>query len=102
MSDKIKGIDISASTGIHSGEAAVKQLLAGAKTVQICSAVYEHGFDRISKIVEEITEWMNRKEFKSIDEFRGKLSYGNIPDSALYERAQFMKYFSSNEKDVLI
>ena len=102
LSDKIKGIDISASTGIHSGAAAVKQLLAGAKTVQICSTVYENGFDQISKILSEITEWMTAKEFKTVDEFRGKLSYGNIPDPALYERAQFMKYFSSNEKDVLI
>jgi dihydroorotate dehydrogenase (fumarate) len=102
LSDKIKGIDISATTGIHSGEAAIKQLLAGAKTVQICSAVYEHGFDRITAIIEEMTDWMNRKEFKTVDGFRGKLSYGNIPDSAMYERAQFMKYFSNNEKDVLI
>eukprot|EP01029_Cantina_marsupialis_P029602 TRINITY_DN781894_c0_g1_i1.p2 TRINITY_DN781894_c0_g1~~TRINITY_DN781894_c0_g1_i1.p2 ORF type:complete len:335 (-),score=55.39 TRINITY_DN781894_c0_g1_i1:619-1623(-) len=102
LSDKIKGIDISATTGIHNGEAAIKQLLAGAKTVQVCSTVYEHGFDRITTILEEMTEWMKRKEFNSVDEFRGKLSYGNIPDSAMYERAQFMKYFSSNEKDVLI
>ncbi|WP_282016247.1 dihydroorotate dehydrogenase-like protein [Marinifilum flexuosum] len=102
LSDKIKGLDISASTGIHSGEAAIKQLLAGAKTVQICSTVYEHGFDQVTKILEEISAWMTRKEFKSIEEFRGKLSYGNIPDSALYERAQFMKYFSNNEKDVMI
>lgn len=102
ISDKIKGIDISASTGIHDGEAAIKQLLAGAKTVQICSTVYEHGFDQISKILEEITAWMKKKEFKSVDSFRGKLSYGSIPNSSMYERTQFMKYFSNNEKDVMI
>nr|WP_320119113.1 dihydroorotate dehydrogenase-like protein [uncultured Marinifilum sp.] len=102
LSDKIKGIDIAASTGIHSGEAAIKQLLAGAKVVQICSTVYENGFDQITKILEEISAWMSKKEFKKVDEFRGNLSYGNIPDSALYERAQFMKYFSNNTKDVII
>ena len=102
ISDKIRGLDISASTGIHSGEAAIKQILAGAKTVQICSTVYEHGFDRISTILEEMTAWMTKKEFETVDDFRGKLNYGSIPDSAVYERAQFMKYFSSNEKDVLI
>ncbi|MGQ1909375.1 dihydroorotate dehydrogenase-like protein [Marinifilum sp. RC60d5] len=102
LSDKIKGIDIAASTGIHSGEAAIKQLLAGANAVQICSTVYEHGFDQITKILEEISAWMSKKEFKKVDDFRGKLSYGNIPDSALYERAQFMKYFSNNSKDVIM
>ncbi|RUT80072.1 dihydroorotate dehydrogenase-like protein [Ancylomarina longa] len=102
ISDKVKGLDISASTGIHDGEAAIKQILAGAKAVQICSTVYEHGFDQISIILEEITAWMKKKEFKSVDVFRGKLSYGSIPNSSLYERAQFMKYFSGNEKDVMI
>lgn len=102
LSDKIKGIDISASTGIHSGEAAIKQLLAGAKTVQICSTVYEHGFDQITNILEYLSGWMTKKGFTSVNEFRGKLNYGSIQDPAMYERAQFMKYFSNNEKDVLI
>jgi dihydroorotate dehydrogenase (fumarate) len=33
-------IDISASTGVHTGQDAVKYLLAGADTVQVCSALY--------------------------------------------------------------
>jgi dihydroorotate dehydrogenase (fumarate) len=102
LTDKIHGLDVSASTGIHNGEAAIKQLLAGATTVQICSAVYEHGFDRVTSILDEIKEWMERKEFKTVDDFRGKLSYKSIENPALYERAQFMKYFSSAEKDVII
>ncbi len=101
ISDKIRGIDISASTGIHDGEAAIKQLLAGAKTVQLCSTIYENGFDRVTDIVADITKWMKKKEYTSVDEFRGKLSYGQVEDSAVYERAQFMKYFSDNQKEVL-
>jgi dihydroorotate dehydrogenase (fumarate) len=102
LSAKIKGIDLSASTGIHSGEAAIKQLLAGATTVQVCSTIYEHGFDQITTILEGITKWMVKKEFKTVGEFRGSLNYGGVEDPGLYERAQFMKYFSNNEKDVLI
>jgi dihydroorotate dehydrogenase (fumarate) len=101
ISDKIRGIDISASTGIHDGEAAIKQLLAGAKTVQLCSTIYENGFDRVTDILAYISKWMEKKEFKTVDEFRGKLSYGQVEDSAMYERAQFMKYFSDNKKEVL-
>jgi len=101
ISDKIRGIDVSASTGIHDGEAAIKQLLAGAKTIQLCSTIYENGFDRVSDVLADISTWMEKKEFKKIDDFRGKLSYGSVEDSAMYERAQFMKYFSSNQKEVL-
>ena len=102
LSDKIKGLDISATTGIYDGAAAIKQILAGAASVQVCSAVYENGFDQITKILEEISAWMKRKDFTSIENFKGKLSYESIPNSAMYERAQFMKYFSNNEKEVIM
>ena len=36
-------IDISASTGVHSGEDAIRYLLAGADTVQVCSVLYQKG-----------------------------------------------------------
>jgi dihydroorotate dehydrogenase (fumarate) len=44
---------------------------------------------------EEIAAWMQKKGFKTIEEFRGKLNCSNIPDPSMYERSQFMKYFSS-------
>ncbi len=96
LSAKIKNIDIAASTGIHNSEGAVKQLLAGASAVQICSAVYEKGFGEIKTIVDGIAQYMDNKGFSTIADIKGKLNYNNIPDSALYERSQFMKYFSNN------
>ncbi len=101
LSAKIKALDISATTGIHNSKEAIKQLLAGAKTIQICSAIYEHGFDKIPEILQGISEWMTRKNMNTIDEFRATLNYRNIPDSSLYERAQFMKYFSNNKTESL-
>ncbi|MDR2563013.1 MAG: dihydroorotate dehydrogenase-like protein [Prevotellaceae bacterium] len=95
VSAQIPQIDVSASTGIHDGTAAVKQLLAGARTVQMTSALYQNGPEYIAKVLTFITEWMEKHGFKTLDDFRGKLHYGNIPDHELYERSQFMKYFSS-------
>jgi dihydroorotate dehydrogenase (fumarate) len=94
-SAQIPQIDISASTGIHDGTAAVKQLLAGAKTVQMTSALYQNGPEHIAKVTTFISEWMERHGFKTVDDFRGKLNYGDISNHELYERSQFMKYFSS-------
>jgi len=90
-------IDISASTGVRSGEDAVRYILAGAKTVQVCSALYEKGISFIKTINGQIVEWMNRKGLKSIDEFSGKLNYSSVEKPAIFERTQFMKYFSSHE-----
>ncbi|HUW91694.1 MAG TPA: dihydroorotate dehydrogenase-like protein [Bacteroidales bacterium] len=88
-------IDISASTGVHTGEDAIKYLLAGATTVQVCSALYKRGFTVISEINEALRKWMNDKEFSRITDFRGKLNYRNIENPSLFERSQFMKHYSS-------
>lgn len=89
-----KQLQISSSTGVHSGEAVVKLLLAGATTVQVCSALYEQGIPAIRTMNYFISSWMEKKSFKNIEEFRGKLSYTDAGHADRYERAQFMKYFS--------
>jgi len=88
-------IDISASTGVHTGEDAIKYLLAGATTVQVCSALYKRGFTVISEINDALHRWMEMKEFRTVDDFRGILNYRNIENPSLFERAQFMKHYSS-------
>ena len=95
LAGKDKNLEISASTGVHSGEAVVKLLLAGATTVQLCSVLYEKGISVIGEMNTFIKTWMESKAFESIDDFRGMLSYSSIDNPDLYERAQFMKYFSN-------
>lgn len=94
VSDRVSLVDISASTGVHSWEAVVKQLLAGAKTVQVCSLLYKNGLKEVTSLVRGLEEWMEKKGFGSVGEFRGRMSYRKIPDPSVYERSQFMKYFS--------
>jgi dihydroorotate dehydrogenase (fumarate) len=96
-SSKIKKMDIAASTGIHDGTAVVKQLLAGAAATQVCSAVYKNGPSVITRMVEFLESWMQEQGFSAIDDFKAKMSYRNMKNPALYERAQFMKYFSNFE-----
>ncbi|MBD3235077.1 MAG: dihydroorotate dehydrogenase-like protein [Candidatus Eisenbacteria bacterium] len=86
--------ELCASTGIHDSQTMIKQLLAGAHAVQVVSALYRHGPAHIRKMLDELQAWMAAKGFRSIDEFRGKLSQAQSADPALYERVQFMKFFS--------
>ncbi|HSH50916.1 MAG TPA: hypothetical protein VK982_04250, partial [Bacteroidales bacterium] len=95
VSSKISGLDIAASTGIHDGKAVVKQILAGAKVVQVCSTLYKNGIAQLENIIQDIESWMDKQGFEHIDEFRGIMSYNKIEDPLVYERSQFMKYFSS-------
>lgn len=95
VSSQVFDLDIAASTGIHDGKAVVKQLLAGATVAQMCSSLYMNGAQIIPKALDEISDFMKKWNFKNIDDFRGRLSYKNIADPMLYERSQFMKYFSN-------
>jgi len=94
MSDKLKS-DIAATTGVHDGKTAVKFILAGAKAVQIASIMYKKGPGVITEFKTDISEWMESKGFKSIDDFRGKLSMEKSGNPDVFERIQFMKYFST-------
>ena len=95
VSSAVSNLDIAASTGIHDGNAVLKQLLAGAQVAQLCSTLYLHGVNVVPEMLTVISDFMKKWNFKKIDDFRGRLSYKNIPDPMLYERSQFMKYFSN-------
>ncbi|HEY5470677.1 MAG TPA: dihydroorotate dehydrogenase-like protein [Bacteroidales bacterium] len=91
-------IDISASTGVHSGEDVIRYLLAGADTVQVCSVLYQKGMPFLKTMNKELTDWMTKHNFKNINDFRGKLNWKNYEKPAIFERTQFMKYFSTEGK----
>ena len=95
ISSKVEKIDIAASTGVHDGNGVVKQLLAGAEAVQVCSTIYKNGFGQLKSILEDLKTWMTKKSYDSIEDFRGKMSYKKIANPLIYERSQFMRYFSS-------
>lgn len=96
LSDRLH-CDMAASTGIHNGEAVVKQLLAGAKAVQVASTVYKNGNGVIGEMTSFLEKWMDRHSFKTTEEFIGKMSFKETENPAVYERVQFMKHFSGIE-----
>jgi dihydroorotate dehydrogenase (fumarate) len=97
MSQKVD-CDLAASTGVHDGQALIKQLLAGAKAVQVVSALYRNGKKHIGTMLQDLQAWMNRKGYGKIEDFRGKMSQEKSANPAVYERVQFMKYFGGDRE----
>ena len=91
--EKIR-LDFAASRGVYDGETVIKNLLVGAQVVQIVSAIYKNGPQIIGEMVDTLKDWMKRHEYESIEAFRGHASQHNIKQPVLFERTQFMKYFS--------
>ncbi len=90
LHDKV-GCQLSASTGVHSATDALKLILAGAHSVQLCSALYKHGVDILRQIERDIDGWMSDHGFESIDDVRGKLSQAESKSPETYERLQYIK-----------
>lgn len=89
--------NLAASTGVHDGNAMIKQLLAGADVVQVVSTLYKNGNGVIVKMLKELKDWMQKNNYSKINDFRGMLSQKESLDASIYERVQFMKYFSDKK-----
>ncbi len=68
---KAVDIPISACGGVNSYREVVEFIMLGATTVQLCTAVMWNGYERITKIINDLESWMDRKGHGSFDEIRG-------------------------------
>jgi len=66
------GLPISATGGCYTWQDAAQFILAGAQTVQVCSAIMEYGYGIIDKLKSGLLTYMEQKGFETIEDFRGK------------------------------
>lgn len=85
------GCSLVATTGIHDSEGMIKQLLVGARAVEIASTLFMHGLDHIRVMLDGLQKWMIEKEFSSLDDFRGIMSQKYCEQPAYFERQQYIK-----------
>ncbi len=88
-------VSMAATTGIHTGDDAVKALLVGADVVMMTSALLHHGPRHVRTVIDEMTQWFDERDYESVAEGRGSLSQGSVPNPTAYERANYAKTLSS-------
>jgi len=81
---------ICTSRGIYDANDVIKMILAGADAVQMVSTIYRNQPGIVSEILVELNKWMDKKNYKSLSDFRGKLSRKNMKDPFTYQRAQYV------------
>ncbi len=92
MANRVSG-DLCASTGIADGAGVVKTLLAGARAVEVVSALYRGGMAHLKRMLAEVEQWMAAHDYGSIAGFRGRLSQAASEDAAAFERVQFLRRY---------
>lgn len=85
------------SRGLYTADDVIKAILAGADAVQVVSTVYKNHPGVVREILEGITSWMEKKSYKTLGEFRGKLSRKNLTDPYVYQRAQYVDILAKSE-----
>lgn len=87
--------DLAATSGIYSAEDVLKMVMAGAKVTQMLSSLLKFGIGHIADVTTNLKNWMIEKEYESIEQMRGSMSYMNVVDPAKFERANYMKVLHS-------
>jgi dihydroorotate dehydrogenase (fumarate) len=89
--------DICSSTGVFAGEDVIKMILAGASCIQCVSTLFKNGIEQISKMLKEIEKWMDDKGYKTLQDFKGKLSKKNLNNPFSYSRNQYVDILLNQE-----
>jgi len=82
--------DLAASTGVHDAASVVKMLLAGATVVQVAAALVRNGIPYLGKMRDGLEDWMDKRGYAQVADFRGTLSQRVIRDPGAFERAQYV------------
>jgi len=83
------------TSGIHEPEDLLKALLAGADVGMIASTIFQDGFDQIGRILKGAGQWMEEKDYESVEQLKGSMSQENCPNPAAFERGNYMKALTS-------
>jgi dihydroorotate dehydrogenase (fumarate) len=87
--------DLAATTGIYTETDVIKMVMAGAKVTQMLACLLKFGIGHIAEVTSKMKLWMEEKEYESIKQMRGSMSYMNVDDPAKFERANYMKVLHS-------
>lgn len=91
--------DIAITGGVHTAEDVIKSMMVGGKVAMMTSALLRQGIDHVTRLRDDVTEWMEEHEYESITQMQGSMSARNVANPAAFERANYMKVLSSYEID---
>ena len=88
-------IELAITGGVHTHKDALKGIAAGAQVVHTTSALLQNGPAHAGKLVQAMKEWLEEKEYDSIEDLRGSLSQLRTADPEAFERANYLKVLGS-------
>lgn len=81
--------------GVHNVEDVVKSLLAGADVTHLCSALLRRGPGHLAKLLRGLDEWLEEREYESVQQLKGSISQRNATDSSAFLRSNYVRVLES-------
>lgn len=88
-------MSLAVTGGFHDFRDAAKALLAGADVIHLCSALLQEGVEVLPRILTELSQWMDEREYASLNQLRGSLSALNAINPEAYSRANYIRVLDS-------
>ncbi len=88
-------LDLSVSGGVHTAADAVKAVMAGARSVQIVSALLKHGPQHLNTLRDGLSRILEERGYASLSEMHGCMNLARCPDPAAFERGNYMRILQS-------
>ncbi len=84
-------ISLAATSGVHTAADGLKLLLAGADVVMMASTLLQNGAEHLEAIYMSMKQWLEDREYASIEQLKGSMSRENCPDPSGFERANYIR-----------
>ena len=81
--------------GVHTVEDVVKSLLAGADVTHLCSALLRLGPSHLAMLLRGLDEWLEAREYESVQQLKGSISQRNATDSSAFLRSNYVRVLES-------
>ena len=94
LSKKIN-LSFAATGGFHTADDVLKALLAGGDAVYLCSSLLQNGPSHIKDLLDAMQDWLQEKEYESINQLKGSLCYEHSDDAIAYERGNYLSVLRS-------
>jgi dihydroorotate dehydrogenase (fumarate) len=80
---------------VHTVTDVVQSVMAGARAVQLVSALLKRGPSYLGTLRQELAQWLEEHEYHSLRQAQGSMNLEACPDPMVYSRANYMLVLQS-------
>ena len=92
---RLADTSFAATSGVHTGDDAVKALLVGADVVMMTSALLRHGPSHVAVVEAGVRSWLDERGYDSVWQCRGSACQSASADPTGFERANYIRSLAS-------